>query len=107
MAIEPAPEAAAIARGEGRPVLTSALQQLRLTVATSAECAAASVPQALSLRLEYLHWLTSGATSFARALNDAPKIVALLLVASSPADAMQGIETLFWGRHDRCDRRPR
>ena len=55
VAIEPAPEAAAIARGEGRPVLTSALPQLRLTVATSAECAAASVPQALSLRLEYLH----------------------------------------------------
>ena len=95
VAIEPAPEAAAIARGEGRPVLTSALPQLRLTVATSAECAAASVPQALSLRLEYLHWLTSGATSFARALNDAPKIVALLLVASSLAGAMQGIETLF------------
>jgi len=92
--IEPVAEAAALARGEGHPVLTSALLQVRLTVATSAECAA-SVPQAAGLRLEYLHWLTSGAASFARALNDAPKIVALLLVASALAGAMQPVETLF------------
>src|SRR2546425_3609622 len=92
--IEPVPAAAALARGEGHPVLTSALPQVRLTVATSAECAD-SVPEALGLRLEYLHWLTSAATNFARALNDAPKIVALLLVASSVTGAMQRVETLF------------
>ncbi len=33
--------------------------------------------------LDHLHWITSGATSFARGLNDAPKMVALLLGASA------------------------
>lgn len=40
----------------------------------------------LSARPEHLHWLSAGATSFARGLNDAPKIAALalpLLVAGS------------------------
>lgn len=32
-----------------------------------------------------LHWLSSGATSFARALNDVPKIAAFLILASSIA----------------------
>jgi PiT family inorganic phosphate transporter len=30
-----------------------------------------------------LHWLTSGATSFARALNDTPKILALVLMTAA------------------------
>ncbi len=34
------------------------------------------------ITLNHLHWLTSGATSFARGLNDAPKMVALILAAS-------------------------
>jgi len=32
--------------------------------------------------LNHLHWLTSGATSFSRGLNDAPKMVALVLAAA-------------------------
>ena len=32
--------------------------------------------------MDHLHWLTSGATSFARGLNDAPKIVALILAGA-------------------------
>jgi PiT family inorganic phosphate transporter len=32
--------------------------------------------------LNHLHWLTSGATSFSRGLNDAPKMVALVLGAA-------------------------
>ncbi|MBI2379477.1 MAG: inorganic phosphate transporter [Gammaproteobacteria bacterium] len=38
-----------------------------------------------------LHWLSSGATSFARALNDVPKIAAFLLLATSLLDADQRI----------------
>ena len=34
------------------------------------------------LTLSHLHWLTSGATSFARGLNDGPKMVALALAAA-------------------------
>jgi inorganic phosphate transporter, PiT family len=36
----------------------------------------------LGITLSHLHWLTSGATSFARGLNDAPKMVALVLAAA-------------------------
>lgn len=35
-----------------------------------------------SLTFDHLHWLTSAATSFARGLNDAPKMVALALAAA-------------------------
>ncbi len=34
------------------------------------------------LTLDHLHWLTSGATSFSRGLNDAPKMVAIVMSAS-------------------------
>lgn len=33
--------------------------------------------------LNHLHWLTSGATSFSRGLNDAPKMAALMLAAAA------------------------
>ncbi|HWZ45591.1 MAG TPA: inorganic phosphate transporter [Candidatus Saccharimonadales bacterium] len=34
------------------------------------------------ITVNHLHWITSGATSFARALNDAPKMAALVLSAA-------------------------
>jgi inorganic phosphate transporter, PiT family len=49
----------------------------------SQEACAANRPSALRLTSTQLHWLTSGATSFARGLNDAPKIVALVLVTAA------------------------
>jgi PiT family inorganic phosphate transporter len=57
---------------------------LRLTRGTARECAHAR-PQAASVTLSKLHWLTSGATCFARGVNDAPKIAALVLAASAVA----------------------
>ena len=46
-----------------------------------ATCAATrGTPRGLTL--DHLHWLTSGATSFSRGLNDAPKMVAIVLSAS-------------------------
>ncbi|MFL5312600.1 MAG: inorganic phosphate transporter [Myxococcales bacterium] len=95
VAIEPMPSVAMTGE-EASAALASALPQVRFTVARSAECAA-NVPQALSLRIEHLHWVTSSATSFARALNDAPKIVALMLGASALAGgATQRREMLFF-----------
>jgi inorganic phosphate transporter, PiT family len=35
------------------------------------------------ITVNHLHWFTSGATSFARGLNDAPKIAALILAATA------------------------
>lgn len=38
-------------------------------------------PAAARVTMGHLHWLTSGATSFARGMNDAPKMAALVLAA--------------------------
>ncbi len=59
---------------------------LRLRLATGpSEACAVERPAALRLTLDHLHWLTSGATSLARGMNDAPKMVALALAASAVA----------------------
>ena len=42
---------------------------------------------ALRLTLNHLHWLTSGSASFARGMNDAPKMVALILAAGVASGA--------------------
>lgn len=54
---------------------------LRL-VAAAADVCARSELAGVRLRGAQLHWLTSAAISFARGLNDAPKIAALVLVTS-------------------------
>lgn len=56
--------------------------RLRLRVAPSDACPSEKVAM-VRLTLDPLHWLTSGATSFARGLNDAPKIVASVLAAAA------------------------
>ncbi|MHB1845616.1 MAG: inorganic phosphate transporter [Deltaproteobacteria bacterium] len=63
------------------PMLAAGRVQLRLTTGTQAECVRGE-PAALRLTLSQLHWITSGAASLARAMNDAPKMVALLLSCS-------------------------
>lgn len=45
--------------------------------------------------LHGLHWLSSGAVSFARGLNDAPKIAALLILAL-PGLGLSPAETTLW-----------
>jgi inorganic phosphate transporter, PiT family len=44
-------------------------------------CSSSSARSYAGITINHLHWLTSGATSFARALNDAPKMAALVLSA--------------------------
>lgn len=62
--------------------VAAAASETGLTVALGrAEACAAERPHALRLTLAHLHWVTSGATSLARGMNDAPKIVALSLGA--------------------------
>lgn len=62
--------------------LALAAPRLRLVVDTRASCAVER-PQAAMLTLDHLHWLTAGAASLARGMNDAPKIVALVLAAAA------------------------
>lgn len=86
--LEPAEQmelAAAGAAGVQSTTLVMAPPQLHLTLAPAEACAVER-PRAFRVTVDHLHWLTSGATSFARGLNDAPKMVAILL----PAAALSG-----------------
>jgi PiT family inorganic phosphate transporter len=65
---------------DGSAALASA-PALIVSESESCECAAPAVRQ-LNL-MDAMHWLTAGATSFARGLNDTPKIVALGIAASA------------------------
>jgi hypothetical protein len=56
--------ATAAARGASR---------FQLVRASEAECRS-TAPTALALTISRVHWLSSGLTSFARGVNDAPKI---------------------------------
>lgn len=61
------------ATGLGRPVM-----------AVPSQCDRAGL-QGLVMGLDTVHWLSSGLASFARGTNDAPKIVAILLLGSATA----------------------
>lgn len=65
-----------IASRTGFPILTTHA----LTGAIVGACL-----QELVVGLDTIHWLSSGLASFARSMNDAPKIVALLLLGSATA----------------------
>jgi len=58
-----------------------AISAPRVLIASSDTCAAE--PVAMRVTMDRLHWLTSGATSFARGLNDGPKMVALILAGAA------------------------
>ncbi|HVA94751.1 MAG TPA: inorganic phosphate transporter [Candidatus Dormibacteraeota bacterium] len=77
---EPAPALIAVGRQETALQMAS-LPQVRL-VTGSVESCNARQPFSLRLTTAHMHWLSSGATSFSRGMNDAPKMVALVLVAS-------------------------
>src|SRR5574341_1861399 len=62
--------------------LLQAGADLSFSTGTMESCAEEH-PAALRLGMDHLHWLTSGATSMARGMNDAPKIAALVLAASA------------------------
>jgi PiT family inorganic phosphate transporter len=80
-----------------RPALASAAANVDITPLTfpatelvacykselGADSPVADFPVAVSLTLDHLHWFTSAGTSFARGLNDAPKMVAIALAAAS------------------------
>lgn len=62
---------------------------LEFVVGTERSCTEAR-PRAARLTLNHLHWLSAGTASFARGLNDAPKIVALVAAAG----ALHGVQGL-------------
>lgn len=68
--------------GNGPDILITQFTPAKLAIdsGSQADCEAV-LPRAARLTVDSLHWLSSGATSFARGMNDAPKIVALMLAA--------------------------
>lgn len=58
-----------------------AMPSLGFRLSNTEECAA-DRSTFLGINSGHLHWLTSGATSFARGMNDAPKMVAIVLAAA-------------------------
>lgn len=65
--------------GAGSTVLVAGTPAVRVIV--GAECPSAVVARINAM--DSLHWLTSGATSFFRGLNDTPKILALGVLAAA------------------------
>ncbi|MBI1726266.1 MAG: inorganic phosphate transporter [Candidatus Rokubacteria bacterium] len=82
--VEPAVVAAAGASFHRSSALVPAELKLRVTTGPAEVCAS-SQPATVRLTLDHLHWLTSGAASLARGMNDSPKMVALLVAASALA----------------------
>lgn len=70
------------AEDDGAAAFLVGVPQLHLKVANSEECERES-GWAAKLKLDHLHWLSSGAVSFARGLNDAPKLAALVLAVAA------------------------
>jgi PiT family inorganic phosphate transporter len=66
--------------GTVAPLLS--LPAVRLTIDSDRACAVER-PTAFRITVNDLHWLTSGATSFARGMNDAPKMVAIVLATAA------------------------
>jgi PiT family inorganic phosphate transporter len=79
-----------------------------LKVGTTEECAQSAATTGGVTLVDGVHWLTSGATSFFRGLNDTPKIAALAITAAAafgfratPVYALiavaMGAGSLLWG----------
>jgi len=84
-ALVPDPEADCMCFKVDEPVLSASSGDAALAVVAAPrihlESCTASSRTSPGVTVDHLHWLTSGATSFARALNDAPKMTALMLSA--------------------------
>ena len=69
-----------LAMASGNVVASSAMPAIKVVACREDEPSPLST-RAFSLTFDHLHWLTSAGTSFARGLNDAPKMVAIGLAA--------------------------
>ncbi len=84
-----------IAAGGGGPSGAVAIGvRPHVFVGASAQCRA-DHSGAVAVTVDRVHWLTSGAVSFARGLNDAPKLAALLLAAGTSLESHVGTAVAF------------
>ncbi len=78
--------------GGGSALAATPLADVSVTSGATVLCRE-SKPNALRFTADHLHWLSSGAVSFARGLNDAPKIVGLALAAALLAADSSAVTT--------------
>ncbi len=78
LCLAPSPRLVRITTRQGSPGLAADLPLPSLPIVGRAQdCRPA--PAVVTVNMDSLHWLTSGLTSLARGLNDAPKIVAVMV----------------------------
>lgn len=77
------PASLSIIEASGEAEATLSTSAIAPPLVSVGRCEEPSQTASFALTMDSLHWLTSGATSFARGLNDTPKMVALLLAASA------------------------
>ena len=88
---------AAQAQTDGSALVRTAMRgpiSVRVTTASTAVCQAEH-PTAAALTLTRAHWLTAGLTSFARGVNDGPKIAALALALAALAESSVSTGVVF------------
>lgn len=79
--------------GEGSAALAATPGfEISVTSGDAATCSR-TTPAALRVTGDHLHWLSSGAVSFARGLNDAPKIVGLAMATALLASPSWAVGT--------------
>ena len=69
-----------LAMASGNVVASSAVPAIKVVACREGDASAQS-SRTFSFTFDHLHWVTSAGTSFARGLNDAPKMVAIGLAA--------------------------
>ncbi len=84
----------AVAHGGGPSGAVAIGVRPRVFVGATAECRA-DHSGAVAITVDRVHWLTSGAVSFARGLNDAPKLAVLLLAAGTSLEFHLGTALAF------------
>lgn len=70
-----------VASTSGDLAVSLTIPEIRLVTCSEEETALSSA-RAISFTFDHLHWLTSATASFARGLNDTPKMVAISLAAT-------------------------
>lgn len=78
----------------GSALIAVPLPALQVRVGSQESCATAA-HEGLRLTINHFHWLTSAGVCFARGMNDAPKMVALILALAAVAHYSLTLETSF------------
>jgi len=78
------PASRALVAIDAKGMTRTLFQTGRTVVAVPSECDRAGLP-GITIGLDSIHWISSGLASFARGVNDAPKIAAIVLLGSALA----------------------